>query len=590
MAGLYSNITIMKSRRLILAVFCIAFHLQSQAQYYDGFRFNRYEYFKQFEGFTIENITVHNGFEQVKLRDADPKVVRALVKTYNFINRAVHRNSSVERLEEYKIVEEKIIVDAYQFEEWERIMRSNSFLTELVYSIDVTDSSERKANLDIFATDGISIVPNLQFNSPEKYDISLLENNLYGSTNALGIAVYHDKFSKIEYAPSVDFTLRNPNANYVDYKFKLSSSDKSTTGGGRTANSLTVGAERPFISTYFKWQGSFTINIQSNANYRNLVEFDSLFKYGTFSMDSWIGWHNPFMKRKVTKPNQWNFLFALRNINRRFFTRPDYINPQNEHLLLNLYTVFSQVNFFKRKFDRYDYLFDLGRVEDIELGFNIRGGYAWGLRQENNSNYLGLETQYIGAPGRDQYLDFSFKMGAYFEQKTWVDILNSCSILYSPRKTDLNKVAIRHFFTLIYSGLHDESLYPLLSVSGDNALLHYKSNGFTGNNRFVLRVESFFNIKKSFLQLKIAPLLSAQMLLLNQSKDLHSQFHSAISTGFRLRHNQYSYQILDARFSFYPAYTFPGNNPRSFEIFLTVKSNFYNNIKLVSKPDFIYLY
>jgi hypothetical protein len=75
--------------------------------------------------------------------------------------------------------------------EAERVLRSNKFIEDAVILIDQV--ADGQVDLLVIVNDVFSLVPELGYYSPTKFTTGIVDANLAGSTNFLGVGMLYDK-------------------------------------------------------------------------------------------------------------------------------------------------------------------------------------------------------------------------------------------------------------------------------------------------------------------------------------------------------------------------------------------------------------
>ena len=192
---------------------------------------------------------------------------------------------------------------------------------------------------------------------------------------------------------------------------------------------------------------------------------------------------------------------GIRGIVLHFFDTPNIILPENAFKVVNLRTGLLNFSLIQRRFERYQYLFDLGRPEDLEQGKNFSLTFGFGNREGNIGTYLGLETQVIGKLSKDNYYNLSVKLGGFFENNGVKDLTPLIDLLIAGSLVDLGTCYFRNYYSWVYSGIYHQSYYPLLALSNNYSMYNYPSSDFRATDRFAFRTESILFFKNEMRQL-----------------------------------------------------------------------------------------
>lgn len=546
--------------------------------------FNRLDYFKVYEGKTIRNIRIVTQLSDLGKGDSRRQLINWGIRTASNIAQAIHVDSRPDRIRPYLLIKEGEVVRAEKLAEAERVLRSNKFIEDAV--ILVEQERDGKVDLLVVVNDVFSLVPELGYYNPTKFTAGIVDANLAGTTNFLGISAHYDGDAIGKLKPGLRFTLRNPLGNYVSFSGVYSSYGRSLTSSRLSESSVVIKVERPYITNLFRWQGGLLAGLYSNYDYFNDSLFSARFKYKYASFDGWIGLNNYKLNLFNLLNNRWSILYSARLVTRQFSQKPELVDAEYQNNIFDQTSLLFQASLFRRGFRRFTHLFDLGRPEDLETGRIMSLTGALTRRNNHSGYYLGGEFQLSEKIVEDHFVNIKLACGGYVEDGEVHDGKWIVSMLYVPQKRSYRHFYFRNYYSVAYSHLLNRRYsFPLLVV-GNYGLLDYGVKSVEGDIRIALKYEGILFLKEELWGFSLAPLMTSQWAYLHNREREKGEVYALIGLGGRVRNRRLISSSFEGRMLYYPGLS-GKKGAFGFEVGTSV--DLRSTISLVHRPEFIEL-
>ena len=544
----------------------------------------RLEYFKQYEGKIIRSIRITTKLSDLSGGSSRHQMVNWGIRAASNVAQAIHVDSRPGRILPYLLIKEGEVVRAQKMAEAERVLRSNKFIEDAVILID--QEAGNQVDLLVIVNDVFSLVPELGYYSPTKFTTGLVDANLAGSTNFLGVGMLYDKEAIRKVRPGLRLTLRNPMGNYLSFSGVYTSFGRSLTSSRLSESSVILKVERPYISNLFRWLGGIQAGIFSNYDYYNDSMFSKKYKYKSVVFDGWIGLNNYKSNLFNLLDNRWSILYSSRLMTRQFSQRPEFVEDEYRNNIVNQTSLLFQVSIFRRGFRRFTHLFDLGRPEDIETGRIMSLTGALTRRNNHSGYYFGGEVQLSETVGEDHFIHAQCAFGSFIEGGGLHDGKCVLAMLVVPKKHEYRHFYFRNYYSMAYSQLINRRYSFLLHTTGNYGLLDNIGKELEGDIRIAVKYEGLLFFKEELWGFSLAPLVTSQWLYMRNIEQNKDGLFALIGLGGRVRNRRLISSALEAR-----AFYFPGFSGRKgafgFEAGTTI--DLRATIALVHKPDFLEL-
>jgi len=547
---------------------------------------SRQDYFTRFEGKIIRRIRVSTQLSKFSVSNSKPEYVQWSARAGLKAAEALHADTKRKRIYDFLLIHEGEEIKSQKMVEAERLLRSNRFMDDAIFIIREETMSNDSVEILILTKDVFSLKPELNYFSPQKYTVGLVEANFLGQANTFGINIHKDPESLNKVRTALRYTFNSPFGNYINFSGAYSSFGRSLTSGRRSENSFVVSAERPYLTNLFRWQGGVVLGVFANYDYFNDTLFSQKNKYKYTLLDSWIGLNNYKLNLFNLLKKEWSILYTARVTSKYFSQKPKFVDQDYVFNVVDNTSFLLQASLFRRSFYRFTHLFDLGRPEDIETGrlISLTGAYAG--RNLNPGFYTSSEFQLTEHLGEDNFINLKYSIGGFYNNNAFYDGTAILYALFIPRKKDLGEYYWRNYFSLAYSHLFKQRYTPLIQGEGQWGLMDYGNTITTGNKRLAFRFESLLFIKEEVWGFNVAPLFTSQWLYMHRDKDESDEIYSALGLGARLRNRRWIASAVEAKMFFYPRLVGEAGT-----IGFSLRSTFdlTSTLSLLHRPEFIVL-
>ena len=557
----------------------------SEVEYAAYFTDNeRLEYFKQYEGKIIRSIRITTKLSDLSGGSSRHQMVNWGIRAASNVAQAIHVDSRPGRILPYLLIKEGEVVRAQKMAEAERVLRSNKFIEDAVILID--QEAGNQVDLLVIVNDVFSLVPELGYYSPTKFTTGLVDANLAGSTNFLGVGMLYDKEAIRKVRPGLRLTLRNPMGNYLSFSGVYTSFGRSLTSSRLSESSVILKVERPYISNLFRWLGGIQAGIFSNYDYYNDSMFSKKYKYKSVVFDGWIGLNNYRSNLFNLLDNRWSILYSSRLMTRQFSQRPEFVEDEYRNNIVNQTSLLFQASIFRRGFRRFTHLFDLGRPEDIETGRIMSLTGALTRRNNHSGYYFGGEVQLSEKVGEDHFIHAQCAFGSFIEGGGVHDGKCVLAMLVVPKKHEYRHFYFRNYYSMAYSQLINRRYSFLLHTTGNYGLLDNIGKELEGDIRIAVKYEGLLFFKEELWGFSLAPLVTSQWLYMRNIEQNKDGLFALIGLGGRVRNRRLISSAFEARALYFPGFS-GRKGAFGFEAGTTI--DLRATIALVHKPDFLEL-
>jgi hypothetical protein len=310
-----------------------------------------------------------------------------------------------------------------------------------------------------------------------------------------------------------------------------------------------VGINKEFFSPIVKFAGGVNINWLKDRRF--IYGIDSVIEgYGfdNSQQDLWAGYAANFGKQK----NERTYYGAARILN-TIYTK----HPQSDSFKLayqNYTILLGSVGYSFRRFIKDNFIFGLGRTEDIPIGksLSLTAGYEYG--QIVNRPYFGIRgavSHYIQTLG---YLSGSLELGGFRLLNHWQDEVITGEILFYSKLISLGSWRWRHFFWDRITYGYNTAPGKILNINKREGIRGFSGDYIVGNKKFVINYESAFFTPYNILGFRTAFVLFGDFAFIgmNQESLFKSKFYQAFGLGFRFRNEHLIFRTIQFTFAYYP--------------------------------------
>lgn len=366
----------------------------------DAFVEDREDDFLNYEDKKIRNIYIKilKPFGPI-ISDTSLITEKWLEKTANILHNST-KERYVRRLISFK---EGVKVNAWELADNERFLRSRPIFHDVDISIKEVD--ENTVDIIIICEDVFSMAFEINTDFKDKFNLSIFHKNLFGFDNQLVWDISYDKKNIDMWDYSFIYSIKNISHSYIDMSLGLK---KTNIGDG-----FSFKVQRDFKLSSTKWAGLLGIEGVNGANvmpYERKKDFQTSFDYLYF--DSWLGYsHNTFNNSKRIN----NLMIATAYKSIVVKNAPTEIDLFPYYMTKHRYL--SSFNYSKRQYFKTNYIYDLGRTEDISKGFLLNLTLGYETNDESNLAYSGFQLAKAWFFKRNmEYIAARLSYGAFYNE------------------------------------------------------------------------------------------------------------------------------------------------------------------------------
>jgi len=472
----------------------------------------------------------------------------------------------------------------------ERFLRDLSYLQDARITVKNIENNSDSVDVTVICKDVFPIGGSIDAGSSKNISFEVNDDNLAGSGNRLQVENYYDVDRRPGYGFGVEFLKRNFRGTFINLAVGYQNEAPTYNSGRREEEAIYLRGELPLVSPYHSWTGAF--EIASHAT-QNTYGVDSLYrsdlKYNYRLLDGWIG-HNIGARRQLQQNLKSRFrrLVSIRGIHRIFSDIPDLYKNSYKIDYSDLIGVLGAFTIFEQDYYHTNFLYGFGRNEDVPEGFNLSFIGGWVKRSNISRPYIGFDYQRNYFSNRKNYLNYTFRLGTYYNQGRFEDIslLTSLEYFTKLRKLGASHWLIRHFLSGSITQLINTYLDEPLRLSSDYGIPQLNNPDLKASTRVSFNGESVFYNTWKLVGFSFAPFTFTNISFL---KPIGFSFgsgdvYTAIGGGVRTRNENLVFGTIELKAYYYPRTTGTMNQ---WNITLNSDLRFKYVSQLVKRPDFV---
>lgn len=469
----------------------------------------------------------------------------------------------------------------------ERFLRELSFLRDALIVV-YSDSLSEFADIVIFTKDVFSLGGSLKVSSKEKAEISVRDENLFGTGTRLEFSSLYDKGRSPLQGFGGSLQQKNIKHSFINWSTGFKTFNPAFNSGRLEENSFYSSLDKPLVSRYDAWTGVAAVAYSTTKNaYINDSSYVNDFKYKSLNTDIWAGYNIGHRNRKdKDSEKRLRHFVAMRSFYNKFYAVPNRFKTTYNYMYADINGLLMSYSLYKQNFYRTNFIYGFGRNEDIPEGVNgtVVGGYS--NKDGVKRAYYGLEFDATHYSEKGFFTGYTLRLGTYVNKKKFEDAdiligINRFSKLYRLNSQWRN----RNFLTLNYTRQFKNMLSAPLLLQSEYGLPYFTATGM-GDTRSTLKFESvFYNLKK-YLGFRFAPFVFSDIIFLKPLNMPMGQSNgfTAIGGGLRTRNENLIFGTVELK-----GYVFPRvyDGMKGWKIELSTNIRFKYNSSFIRRPDFI---
>lgn len=424
-------------------------------------------------------------------------------KWYEKAGNSLHRNSLAFAVRGYLLFKKGEAYDPQKIYESERILRDTKFISRVsILPIDSTLTAD-SVDVAVRVLDSWSLKPLASFGGG-KMGVGISEENFLGYGHE-ATAYYRTDFKTKQNYYLGSYTANNIYGTYINAKILIERDFEQN-------ENIYFHTSRDFISPLMKWGGGAKVNFYKHR-LQIPVSTDTDprdFPYATLkfnSQDFWAGYQLQLGKNSEGKVTD-NLTFAARFRNTVYKEHPpEDMDPGAFFKTNQLYL--GSLEYTKRKFAVRKNVFIYDLPEDIPYGamLSVTSGF---MKPDNEKPmpYAGVAGGY-GFFTNAGYFNYKVQYGTFFREKeNFMSAFRIDGTYFSPLR-NFEKFNLRHFLsqTLVVGNRRNISFADRTNFT-DRTEFPQLSQNYVGRDKFVLRYQLQFFIKKPWKNFQINPYIA----------------------------------------------------------------------------------
>ncbi len=472
----------------------------------------------------------------------------------------------------------------------EKFLHDLSFLQDAKIIIDEIESTQDSVDVEIILKDVFPIGGSVSEANPNKSIFELNNDNLFGTGNRIQINNLIDLKRNPTYGIGLSVLKRNVSGSFLDLSLGFDNQHPTFNSNQLQETNVYVKGNLPLVSPYHAITGGFELSKNKTINrYDNDSLYQLMLQYNYSNIDVWIGVNIGTKKyTKLKFDTRLKKIISLRLFNRDFITVPNIQATHYDSKYADIRGLLASYTIFKQDFYHTNFIYGFGRNEDVPEGFNFSLTSGWTNKNDFPRYYVGFDYQRNYFNKKNNYLNYNFKGGGYYNSDRIEDIslLTSIEIFTRLRKLGKSTWYSRHFIsgsltqqinTFLNEPIRLSSIYGLPLLRNPNTL---------SSGRVSLNIETVFYNTWKFLGFNFAPFNFFNFSYLKDvgKETITGDFYTSIGGGIRTRNENLVFGTMELKFAYLPRVVSTYN---VWNISFNTDLQFRYITELIKKPDFI---
>lgn len=477
----------------------------------------------------------------------------------------------------------------------ERFLRELSYLQDARILARAIPGNADSVDVIIITKDVFPLGGSLEEGSEKSASFEVNDDNLLGSGNKIRIRNLIDASRTPSYGMGFEFLKRNIAGSFINLTMGYRNESPAFNSLRREENNLYLLGDLPLVSPYHAWTGGFEIARHFTTNgYLDDSLYQSDFKYSYRIFDGWVG-YNIGARKQLTRnfKSRLKKVIALRGIHRSFLSIPNLYQTKYDSRYSNLVSVLGSVTVFEQDYYHTNFLYGFGRNEDVPEGFSISLIGGWTNRNDISRPYAGFEYNRNYFSQRKNYINYTLKLGAYYNEKGTgfedMSLFTSVDYFTKLRKLGAGKWYLRHFISGSFTQLARTKLNDPLRLTSDYGIPELiNPTDLEASTRISLNAESVFYNTWKLVGFSFAPFSFTSFTYLKSiGRNVNTgDVYSALGAGVRTRNENLVFGTMELKAYYYPRISGVMNQ---WNITFNTDLRFKYNSQLFKKPDFAVL-
>ncbi|WP_142784954.1 hypothetical protein [Changchengzhania lutea] len=499
---------------------------------------------------------------------------------------SIHIKSKQFAIRNLLLFKENKRFDTLLVNESKRLMRSQNFIRSVAIRANKTAKTSDSIDVTVRVLDSWSIIPQGSASS-SRFNLQFRERNFLGFGHQINQS-FTNSLKDDRSAYDIEYAVPTIKNSYI----RTSIAYKNELNGFYEKR---LNIERNFFSPLTHWAGGIFLaeHFRQDSLQNVQREFDlQNFKYQT--QDFWLGHALNVLDGVTDEERTTNLIAAARFTHAEYKDRPD-IAYDSIRYFSNESFVLGSIGIASRQFVEDEYIFNLGIIEDVPIGFS--GAVTSGFQRKNKQTrtYLGAQAT-IGDYFKWGYLSAKAEYGTFLNGSQREQTTYNFELNYFTNLMDLGgNWKLRQFVKpQLLIGTHRlNTLADRLTLNDRPILLGFTGNDYepyldsglsgfdsdiTGTKKMIISFQTQFYSPWNILGFRLNPYLnfSAGMLGDAEQKLFKSKVYPSLGIGFIIRNDYLVFSSFQLSLSFYPSIPGQGRNLFKTNAFESEDFGFHN--------------
>ncbi len=469
------------------------------------------------------------------------------------------RESTIRNLLLFK---ENQVFDSLLVKESERLVRSNVYITDVLFYVE--QSSEYADSVDVFIRelDKWSIIPGGSLSST-RVTFTLREENFIGLGHEFrnGIVWNH---TTGDYAFRTRYHIPNFRNTFINATLQYGTDEY-----GNFVKRFAM--DRPFYSPFARWAAGLDI---SQHRRKDSVWAGNFMQFKYNAQDVWAGSAIPLFSGNTEYSRTTNLISAVRFIRIRYLEKPpatvdtlQYYTNENFYL--------ASIGISTRQYVQDKYIFKFGITEDVPVGRVM--SFTTGYQQKNNFGRYYLKARWSSGNYHPWgYLSSHLEVASFVYRSATQQGVVDAGASYFTNMITLGNWKLRQFIKPRATFGIRRTDYDQLSINDGYGIDGFSSPQLAGNSRLLLTSQTQVYAPWDFIGFHFGPYFTFALGMLGDrdSGFRNSKVYSQFGVGVLIKNDNLVMNAFQVSLSFYPVMPDKGNNIFLFNSFQTTDFGF----------------
>jgi len=463
---------------------------------------------------------------------------------------SIHVQTRASTIRNLLLIKKHQLFDALLVTESERLIRSMSYATDVLFYVEEAPGSPDSIDITIRELDKWTLIPGGSY-SDDLLNISLREKNFLGLGHEIQNNFVWDQ-SNGKYANRIKYYVPNIHDTYINSTLQYGTDEY-----GSFIQSIAV--DRPFFSPLTKWAGGISL-----AQHLNIGAFGpvSFMQYKFNQQDYWAGHAMRIFKGNTDYERTTNFTSSARFVRIRFLEKPpETIDTLQFFTNENFYL--ASIGISSRLYVKDKYIFKLGITEDVPVGKAISLTSGYQKKNDVGRVYIGGRFS-SGSYYSWGYLSTNFEYGTFLRASKAEQGVYSVAVNYFTNLIEIGPWKLRQFIKPQFIAGINRTDYDSLTFNNEYSLRGFNSTILSGHSRILFTSQTQLYAPWDFIGFRFGPYLNISLGMLDDAGKgfRDGELYTHIGLGVLIKNEKLVMSTFQLSLSFYPE--IPG---QSFNVF-----------------------